>query len=73
MTGKQVKQWHREVRDLLLLVGIKVPLVDMREDWSGIDVKGAEEWDAAQYLRASDNRVQIPYRPPCLKRYTQQP
>jgi hypothetical protein len=69
LTDKQIRQWHREVRDLLLLVGINVKLVEMREDWSGVDVEAAEKWAVATYLAASDNRVQIPARPPLLKRY----
>jgi hypothetical protein len=69
MTSKEIQEWHRVVRDLLLLVGIKVKLVEMREDWSGPDVEAAEKWAGAVYLRASDNNVRIPPRPQILKRY----
>lgn len=69
MKGRPIIEWHREVRDLLLLVGVKVMLVEMREDWSGVDVEAAEKWAVAIHLAASDNRVRIPLRPQVLKRY----
>lgn len=58
----------RVTRDLLLLAGIKVPLVDMRE-WSGWQFSQAEEWAAKVYSRASDNPVRVPAKPGFLKKY----
>jgi hypothetical protein len=59
-------------RDLLLLVGLKVPLVVIR-DWSGWEREQAERWASACIARASDNtHVRIAPRPRCLAAYKEE-
>jgi hypothetical protein len=60
----------RFTRDLLLLAGLRVPLIDLRE-WSGWQFTQADEWAAAVHLRASDNGNRVPPTPRFLKKYSQ--
>jgi hypothetical protein len=58
----------RSIRDILLLVGVKVPLVVMN-DWSGWELDAAADWASATHFRASDNLIKIPPMPACMKAY----
>lgn len=59
-------------RDLLLLVGLKVPLVVIR-DWGGWERDQVDSWASACIARASDNSgVRIPPRPRYLAAYKEE-
>lgn len=51
--------------DLLSLVGIDVYEEDVAE-WTDEQVREAENWASALYLRASDNELGVPPRPDWL-------
>lgn len=55
------------LRDLLALVSVSVSLRNLRR-WSDEERALAEQWAAKSHLRASDNIVRVPPRPPCVSR-----
>ena len=56
-------------RDLLLLVGLKVPLSHIRK-WSDWQLEAAGNFAAKSHLAASDNPVRVPPKPGFLKNYS---
>jgi hypothetical protein len=59
----------RVTRDLLMLVGLEVPLTHILR-WTAKQREQAEEWASKSHLRASDNIVRVPVKPAFLNRYS---
>jgi hypothetical protein len=68
LSAKQIEEERRTTRDLLSLVGVKVPLIVMRT-WNGWETELAGDWAAATHLQASDNAVRTTAPPRCLRPY----
>jgi hypothetical protein len=68
LTNKQIEAERRSTRDMLLLVGVKATLVQLRA-LSGWEVELAGDWAAAVHFAASDNKGKVPQKPRCIRSF----
>jgi hypothetical protein len=68
LTQKQIDEKLRATKDLLSLVGVKATLVALRS-LSGWEREQAADWAVRVYLLASDNAVNVPPKPRCLRSF----